>query len=137
MEVVKQRAQATNQTSNAVFRTTLAKEGVRGLYRGYLSTVVREIPFSFIQFPIWEYLKKEWSRRQQSPLNPVQSTACGALSGAIAALSTTPLDLAKTRIMLAEKGSAFSFKSIFIVLKSIHQKNGISGYYFVRVFNQS
>lgn len=127
VEVVKQRAQATNRASKTVLQTTLAKEGFRGLYRGYLSTVVREIPFSFIQFPIWEYLKKEWSRRQQRPLNALQSTACGALSGGIAAFVTTPLDLAKTRIMLAEKGSALSLTSILVVLKSVYRKNGFFG----------
>ena len=32
-------------------------QGVRGLYRGYFTTISREIPFSFIQYPVWEYFK--------------------------------------------------------------------------------
>ena len=44
-----------------VFRSTWQAEGLRGFYRGYLTTVAREIPFSLIQFPLWEYLKKKWS----------------------------------------------------------------------------
>ena len=32
-------------------------QGPKGLYRGYMTTVSREIPFSFIQYPLWEYLK--------------------------------------------------------------------------------
>ena len=127
VEVVKQRAQAFNASSSAVFRRTLAKEGFGGLYRGYLSTVVREIPFSFIQFPLWEYLKTEWSTHQKSPVNPLQSTVCGAIAGGVSALLTTPLDLAKTRIMLAEKGKVFSFSSIFVVLKEVYKKNGFFG----------
>ena len=40
-------------------------QGPRGLYRGYFSTVTREIPFSFIQYPIWEFLKVRNSHDQQ------------------------------------------------------------------------
>ncbi|CAG2183631.1 unnamed protein product [Oppiella nova] len=61
------------------------------------------------------------------PLNPIQSTVCGAAAGGLAALLTTPLDLAKTRIMLAEKGKAFSFTDILVVLKVIYQRNGFTG----------
>ena len=127
VEVVKQRAQVLNASSGSVFRRTIAKEGFRGLYRGYLSTIVREIPFSFIQFPLWEYLKKEWSINQKSSITPLQSTVCGAVSGGVSAFLTTPLDLAKTRIMLAEKGKVFSFISIFVVLKDVYKKNGFFG----------
>ena len=34
-------------------------QGVLGLYRGYFTTLAREIPFSLIQFPLWEFLKKQ------------------------------------------------------------------------------
>jgi len=56
-EVVKQRAQAGNGSVPMIARKTLQTEGVGGFYRGYLSTVFREIPFSMIQFPLWEFLK--------------------------------------------------------------------------------
>eukprot|EP00066_Takifugu_rubripes_P007786 XP_003973552.1 PREDICTED: S-adenosylmethionine mitochondrial carrier protein [Takifugu rubripes] len=57
-EVVKQRTQASpSSTSYQMLVTTLREEGVRGLYRGYASTALREIPFSLVQFPLWEYLK--------------------------------------------------------------------------------
>ena len=42
-----------SETVNAI----LKNGGVRGFYAGYLTTVVREIPFSLIQFPIYEWLK--------------------------------------------------------------------------------
>jgi hypothetical protein len=35
----------------------IAFQGVRGLYRGFGSTVMREVPFSFLQFPMWEFFK--------------------------------------------------------------------------------
>ncbi len=32
-------------------------KGFLGLYRGYFATISREIPFSIIQFPLWEFFK--------------------------------------------------------------------------------
>ena len=60
VEIVKQRRQAESGTSSLeIVRSTLRSEGVRGLYRGYFTTVAREIPFSLIQFPLWEFLKQQ------------------------------------------------------------------------------
>lgn len=130
VEVVKQRAQANRHKSSLqVFKATLSTEGFRGLYRGYFSTVVREIPFSFIQFPTWEYLKKCWSKHQNTPVEPWQSSVCGAVAGCTASGITTPLDVAKTRIMLAEKGSVLSKGSIVHALKVVYSEKGFKGLY--------
>jgi len=129
VEIVKQRRQADHtQTSLSIVRHTLAKEGPMGFYRGYLTTVLREIPFSLIQFPLWEWLKKSWSRWQGRPVDPIQSAACGALAGGVSAGLTTPLDVAKTRIMLAESGSAEARnKSTVQVLSKVYNQKGVRG----------
>ncbi|XP_061252432.1 mitochondrial S-adenosylmethionine carrier protein isoform X5 [Bos javanicus] len=57
-EVVKQRAQVSASSGTFhIFSNILCQEGIQGLYRGYKSTVLREIPFSLVQFPLWESLK--------------------------------------------------------------------------------
>lgn len=56
-EVIKQRSQAGQGGSFQLFKQTLSAEGLAGFYRGYGSTLMREIPFSVIQFPLWEFLK--------------------------------------------------------------------------------
>ena len=127
VEVIKQRAQANNSSSLNMLRKTLSSEGFFGLYRGYLSTVIREIPFSLIQFPTWEFLKSYWSCYQNKPVDPWQATVCGAFSGGISAFITTPLDVAKTRIMLAEKNTVISAGNIIYVLKKVKAEKGISG----------
>ena len=92
-------------------------QGVLGLYRGYFTTLAREIPFSLIQFPLWEFLKKQLATAtgqvldtsylppklnlQEAP-KPWQASLCGAVAGGFSAAVTTPLDVAKTRIMLAK-----------------------------------
>ncbi|CAM9195822.1 unnamed protein product, partial [Laminaria digitata] len=57
-ENVKQKMQAglhasASETVSAILKTG----GLRGFYTGYFTTVVREVPFSLTQFPIYEWLK--------------------------------------------------------------------------------
>nr|CAH0108490.1 unnamed protein product [Daphnia galeata] len=128
VEVVKQRRQAGfHSSSKHIFRSILQLEGIAGLYRGYVTTVLREIPFSFIQFPLWEGMKSFWADTQGRPVSPWQSSVCGAVSGGIAAAVTTPLDVAKTRIMLADPASIEAGGKLSLVLRSIYFARGIKG----------
>ncbi|XP_033110114.1 S-adenosylmethionine mitochondrial carrier protein-like isoform X1 [Anneissia japonica] len=128
VEVIKQRAQTSRHRSSiAILGSTIRTEGFRGLYRGYLSLLLREIPFSFIQFPIWEFFKRIWCDRQGCAVSAWQSAMCGATAGGISAAITTPLDVAKTRIMLAKQGSKTAGGNIIYVIGDIWQTNGIKG----------
>ena len=83
-----------------------AEAGVSTFFIGYWTTVAREIPFSFIQFPMYEGLKKIWSFAQSKETSPTQGAICGSFSGAVAAAATCPLDVVKTRMMLGSKTQA-------------------------------
>ncbi|XP_072454833.1 mitochondrial S-adenosylmethionine carrier protein isoform X2 [Notamacropus eugenii] len=127
-EVVKQRAQVSAASGTFhIFSSILNQEGIQGLYRGYKSTVLREIPFSLVQFPLWESLKALWSRTQGHAVNSWQSAACGAFAGGFAAVVTTPLDVAKTRIMLAKAGSNIASGNVLSALLEVWKTQGISG----------
>uniref|UniRef100_A0A7E4W4T4 S-adenosylmethionine mitochondrial carrier protein n=2 Tax=Panagrellus redivivus TaxID=6233 RepID=A0A7E4W4T4_PANRE len=102
-EVLKQRAQTATAatTLSGLVRQTYQTDGFRGFYRGYLTTVFREIPFSFIEFPIWEFLKRRWAaHKNRDKCKPFESAVCGSIAGSFSAAVTTPLDVAKTRVML-------------------------------------
>ncbi|XP_049588513.1 mitochondrial S-adenosylmethionine carrier protein isoform X1 [Syngnathus scovelli] len=127
-EVVKQRTQVSKSLSTYhMLVVVLKEEGVRGLYRGFSSTVLREIPFSLVQFPLWEYLKTQWSQRRGHTLHSWQAALCGAFAGAVAALVTNPLDVAKTRIMLAKAGSTTASGNIPLVLCDVWKRQGLTG----------
>lgn len=129
VEIAKQRKQAmlvkSSTTSFQILYQAFKTEGLRkGIYRGFGITIMREVPFSFIQFPLWEYLKVQWEPTTGLSLNPAFVALCGAISGGIAAGLTTPLDVLKTRIMLAESAQKVSVLRIF---RTIYRDNGFRG----------
>jgi len=126
-EVVKQRVQAGlyrhgTEAVAGIVRT----EGYGGLWRGYLSTLAREIPFSLVQFPLYEFLKTSYSDVKGAPPKPWEAALVGSVAGAIAAGITTPLDLAKTRIMLSNDPNM----GTVTMLRQIYREEG-----FMRLFS--
>ena len=130
-EVVKQRAQAKQHPSSLSALTSILKQRStygfthvwRELYRGWTITIVREVPFTVIQFPLWEGMKK-WTLQQRSKGKPADVTGAesalfGSISGAVAAGLTTPLDVLKTRMMLAKER-----ESMVAITRSIWMEEG-------------
>lgn len=96
-------------------------QGFKGFYTGYVTTVAREIPFSFIQFPIWERMKREWALQQGAPVAAWQGALCGSISGAFAAAITTPLDVCKTRLMVDTAGK---YSGMMGTMSMIYKEEG-------------
>ncbi|XP_017480203.1 PREDICTED: S-adenosylmethionine mitochondrial carrier protein homolog [Rhagoletis zephyria] len=132
VEIAKQRRQTLGNTQKTTALQILWRayklEGLRrGLYRGFSTTVMREIPFSLIQFPMWEYFKLHWTATTGMDSTPFTVALCGAMAGGIAAGLTTPLDVAKTRIMLAEQGTATRKLNPRTVLAAVYRERGFAG----------
>ncbi|SCU98872.1 LADA_0H15874g1_1 [Lachancea dasiensis] len=107
-EVIKQRTQTHKSDSSWQTLVKLLRnqngEGIRrNLYRGWSTTIMREIPFTCIQFPLYEFLKKKWALAANCDhVAAWQGSFCGCLAGGVAAATTTPLDVLKTRLMLSQ-----------------------------------
>uniref|UniRef100_A0A8C4QBJ0 Mitochondrial S-adenosylmethionine carrier protein n=1 Tax=Eptatretus burgeri TaxID=7764 RepID=A0A8C4QBJ0_EPTBU len=128
VEVVKQRAQAFSEMSTRrAFVFTLQQEGILGFYRGFKCTAAREVPFSLVQFPLWEFFKKYWSGRQGRAVDPWQGAVCGAFAGGFSAALTTPLDVAKTRIMLAKAQTNTAVGNVLPVIVNVYKTQGVPG----------
>lgn len=132
-EVVKQRAQAGQHPSSLLaVRAILAQYrniGVPGvwmeMYRGWFVTIMREIPFTVIQFPLWESMK-EYKRRKtgRDDTGALESGLFGSAAGAIAAGFTTPLDVLKTRMMLAREKTP-----VISLLREILRESGPKAFF--------
>ncbi|XP_050355952.1 S-adenosylmethionine mitochondrial carrier protein-like [Nymphalis io] len=131
-EIAKQRKQtytgSEKRSSIRILVHAFRTDGFRnGVYRGFLSTVVRDLPFSFIELPLWELFKTFIKDRNDGQITSFQSGLSGSVAGALAAAATTPLDLAKTRIMLAEDYAATRKVRIRPVLADIYLQAGLRG----------
>ena len=137
-EVLKTKMQ-TNQygtdTLTSTVRLVLSEPGrlpfnfLGGMYRGYGITLMREIPFALIQFPIYERAKSEWSARQGFTVTPLQAAACGSFGGAIAAAVTTPLDVMKTRLMLGTDKHGKVYTAASDVFHRIRAEEGVRTFF--------
>lgn len=134
-EVIKQRAQAGLHGGSSAAalgailrqRRAIGLSGVwQELYRGWGITIMREVPFTVIQFPLWEAMKA-WGRRRKGnglEVGAAESAVYGSISGAVAAGITTPLDVLKTRVMLSKEK-----ERVIPVLKSILKTHGIRPFF--------
>jgi solute carrier family 25 S-adenosylmethionine transporter 26 len=119
-EVIKQRTQSLQFNSSLEsFKFILSNksgEGIlKGLYRGWSTTIMREIPFTIIQFPLYEHLKSMWADFENvDRISPLKGALCGSIAGGFAAAVTTPLDVLKTRLMLSKEriGVVSLFKNL-------------------------
>lgn len=72
------------------------------LWRGYTALVGRNLPFTAMQFPVFEALKKWLLDRDSGPLRTGMSAGVSAgAAGCVAAVITTPVDVVKTKVMLS------------------------------------
>jgi hypothetical protein len=79
------------------------------LFRGYTALAARNLPFTAMQFPMFEHMKEAIKTYRQKNgtftgglgETAVTTAVSAGSAGSIAALLTTPVDVVKTRIMLS------------------------------------
>jgi solute carrier family 25 protein 38 len=102
-------AAAYRSTAHA-FACIVATDGVRGLWRGLLPTVLTNAPFSALYYMFFTRLRAALHSRPESwPLVELPGAATTFVSGVIAAtaatLLTQPTDVVRTRLQLSLPGA--------------------------------
>lgn len=131
-EVIKQRVQTSQHRTSyealvSIFKNTRGEGVFRGLYRGWGITIMREIPFTAIQFPLYEMLRKQrtaYLGLGLEAVTPQDGAIAGAVAGGTAAALTTPLDVIKTRIMLHHQK-----ESMLTTLGTIYREEGMGAFW--------
>lgn len=113
-----------------VFRKTFRDEGVRGMYRGYVPTVLGVIPYAGASFFTYETLK-QWYSDNTKGKNPgtMERLAFGACSGVCGQTLSYPLDIVRRRMQTAVI-TGHHYQSILGCLKTIYREEGVRRGFF-------
>lgn len=104
-EILKVRRQAgtagdTLEAAQALWNS----EGIRGFYVGSVANFAYAYPVDFTKFMLYEAIKLQLRKRSgNSRLSPIESALGGALSASAAQALATPLDVARVRIITADR----------------------------------
>ncbi|KAI1796646.1 mitochondrial carrier [Ganoderma leucocontextum] len=96
-DVIKQRMQmhkSSYRTAVECAKTVYRTEGLGAFYVSYPTTLTMTVPFTAVQFTVYEQLKTLLN--PQGAYSPATHIVAGGLAGAVAGAATTPLDVAKT-----------------------------------------
>ncbi|XP_033941405.1 mitochondrial glutamate carrier 1 isoform X2 [Pseudochaenichthys georgianus] len=110
----------------------LKTKGLAGLYRGAGATLMRDVPFSMIYFPLFANLnalgrEKLGDVQARAPFWQSFMAGCGA--GSVAAVAVTPLDVIKTRLQTLQKGAGEdTYKGIVDCTQRIMMREGPSAF---------
>ena len=109
-------------------------EGMSPLWRGLQPTLWRDVPFSALYWLFLEQLRKRLfpDLEDESFEKAAASFVCGGASGAMAAVLTTPFDVAKTRQQVFFQRGFFHTRdqkeaSTFAQLRQIWREEGAKG----------
>lgn len=103
-------------------RSILSAQGLPGLYRGLVSTTMKQSATSAVRMGSYNVLK-ETSRKNNLPQNSATTFATGAIAGTITVYATQPFDTIKTRAQSAAGASTGeAFRSVLI-------QNGLRGFW--------
>jgi len=94
-------------------------EGVRGLTRGLVPTILRDAPFSGLYMMMYDIIRKaEWNKLDSALMN-------GLMAGGLASLVTQPMDVVKTKMQLQTRGN----KTLVKACSRILMKYGPRGFF--------
>ncbi|XP_049895342.1 solute carrier family 25 member 55a isoform X2 [Epinephelus moara] len=118
----------------AVSATQIAKEllhtnGIQGLYKGLGATLMRDVPFSVVYFPLFANLNNlgKPSPEGSSPFYWAFLSGCAA--GSTAAVAVNPCDVVKTRLQSLNKGSSEeTYNGVVDCVSKIMRKEGPSAF---------
>jgi solute carrier family 25 protein 39/40 len=134
-------------------RQSIKSEGLRSLYRGWVPTILRDVPFSMVYWLCYESMKtyllnrpnlsdsNNGEKKNSDHLSNITTFMCGATAGGVAAGLTCPLDVVKThrQVQLGdEKDASKGSQKTFQIIKSIYRTKGVRGLFsgkFLLIFD--
>lgn len=107
------------------FRSTLEKEGVRGLYKGMSSPMAGVAAVNAILFGVYGNMQ----RRMPDPESLSAHFMAGAAAGFTQSVVASPMELAKTRVQIQDTGSSTlqKYRSPLHCIREVYRTEGFRG----------
>lgn len=125
MEIVKIRLQVAQTGVGAPTMFSVVQElGLLGLYRGSAATLLRDVPFSMLYFPIYSYLKLAFRDAEAGRTSFGYCFLAGTGAGVFSAFLSTPADVIKTRLQVAPTEGAKPYAGVVDCTRAIVREEG-------------
>ena len=109
------------------FKSTIQNEGIPGLYRGLVPTLIRDVGYSGVYFVLYTKIKMSLSGSSDSKekrTSAVYFATCAMGSAVFSCLITQPPDVIRSYIQLKPD----EYKGFFSTAQSIYTQKGIKGF---------
>ncbi|XP_061760468.1 mitochondrial glutamate carrier 1-like isoform X1 [Nerophis ophidion] len=122
--------QVTRVSATQITRELLKTKGITGLYRGLGATLMRDIPFSVVYFPLFAHLHQLGQHSSGNPSVPFYwSFVSGCLAASVSAIAVSPCDVVKTRLQSLKKGTnEETYNGVVDCIRNIMRKEGASAF---------
>lgn len=120
------------------FRKILQNEGIGGFYTGFKISLIRDVPFSGLFYPIYEMSKVFFSsflqindQNKSVYTLAVLSILSSVTANLMSCIITHPIDIIRTRIFFQyyNKDQTQHYKGIYQAITKIYEYDGLIGYF--------
>ncbi|KAG5274729.1 hypothetical protein AALO_G00139500 [Alosa alosa] len=116
-------------SATQIARELLHTQGIQGLYKGLGATLMRDVPFSMVYFPLFAHLNHMGQSSPDGTSPFYWSFVSGCLAGSTAAVAVNPCDVVKTRLQSLSRGAnEESYKGVVDCVSKIMQREGPSAF---------
>jgi len=141
MNVIKTRFEVvgSNQYNSILHavKSIYQKDGIKGFYKGIVPTIIRDVPYSGLQYSSYRLGMDLWGQHISRNKNPYDSSLVvsfvGAVSSIFAVLVTYPFDNIRVRLqcndMLGVNNASSEHKGMTSMTRYVYQTEGLKGFY--------
>ncbi|RWS27689.1 mitochondrial glutamate carrier 1-like protein [Leptotrombidium deliense] len=122
----------TKMSATRIAANLIRERGIFGLYRGISATLLRDVNFSVVYFPLFAHLNALGPMRNDGTGERVfwASFLAGCAAGSISAFAVNPFDVVKTRLQVLKRAKGeTTYNGILDAFVKIMKNEGITAFF--------